>query len=145
MKNIFKLFLIFMLILGSNNSTTAQLKVNVNINVLPDWGPAGYDEVEYYYMPEYEIYYYTPKKQYVYFNGSSWIFVNTLPNRYANINLYSTYKVVINEPRPYLKHRMYKVKYEGYKNGHYKQKLRKDETEKKEKHKHKKEHNNKND
>jgi hypothetical protein len=96
---------------------TAQVRVNVNINIgnQPAWGPAGYDYVEYYYLPDIEVYYYVPNRQYIYFDGGRWIFVSSLPSRYGYYNIYRGYKVVINEPRPYLYHNTYKVKYVKYK------------------------------
>ena len=126
MKKFKKIMLIAILVCAFIFNSSAQIKINVNLNVLPDWGPAEVEQVEYYYMPEYDIYYYAPKKQFVYLNGSNWVFAYELPSRYRNANLYSTYKVVINEPRPYLKHNYYVVKYKGYKNGHYKQMNRRD-------------------
>ena len=105
--------------------TTAQIRLNINIGAQPDWGPSGYDYVEYYYMPDMDVYYYVPKRQFVYLNGSRWVFVNTLPARYRSYNLYNSYKVVINEPRPYLNHAVYKAKYAGYKGSNGKQSLNK--------------------
>ena len=111
-------------------NTNAQVKVNVNIgvpvprvniDVQPLWGPVSYDHVDYYYMPEYDIYYNAPRAQFVYRKGNKWIYVNSLPNEYRNVNLYSTYKVVINDPNPYNKHDYYSKKYKGYKKHHSKQ------------------------
>jgi hypothetical protein len=102
---------------------SAQVRVNLNINIgsQPAWGPAGYDYVEYYYLPDIDVYYYVPTRQYIYLNGGNWVFVYTLPPRYGYYNLYSGYKVVINEPRPYLHHHVYKVKYARYKGWYGKQ------------------------
>jgi hypothetical protein len=142
MKKISNIILSSFLVCAFFTTSNAQVKVNLNINILPDWGPAEVEEVDYYYMPEYDIYYYAPKKQFVYLSGSNWVFAYELPSKYRNVNLYSTYKVVINEPKPYLRHNYYVVKYKGYKNGHYKQMNRRDfekeKHEKKEKHKNKK-------
>lgn len=55
--------------------------------------------------------------------------VYSLPTIY-HINLYSTYKVVINQPRPYLQHNVYKVKYAKYKKG-YKQAVIRDSKDSK--------------
>ena len=43
-------------------------------------------------------------------------FVNSLPSHYS-INLYNTYKVVVNEPKPYMQHYVYVTKYKKYKKG----------------------------
>lgn len=43
------------------------------------------------------------------------MFAASLPTRYGNINLYTVPKIVINEPRPYLRADVYRVKYKGWK------------------------------
>ncbi|HEV8285487.1 MAG TPA: hypothetical protein VGQ09_14330 [Chitinophagaceae bacterium] len=95
----------------------AQISVGVNINIgsQPVWGPVGYDYVEYYYMPDIDVYYYVPRHQYVYLSNGRWIFSLALPVRYRYYNIYTGYKVVINEPRPYLHADVYRVKYAPYK------------------------------
>lgn len=90
----------------------AQISVNVNLGLQPNWGPVGYDRVEYYYLPEYEAYYYVPSKRFYYQNGNSWVNASRLPSRFGTINLFNTYKVVINEPRPYMRHIDYRNKYD---------------------------------
>ncbi len=95
----------------------AQVSVSVNIQSQPLWGPVGYDYVSYYYLPEYDIYYNVPARQYVYLDGGRWIFAAALPPRFANVNLYSTYKVVLTEPRAYIYHNTHVVKYVKYKKG----------------------------
>ncbi len=35
----------------------AQVSVQINIGDQPEWGPTGYDHVDYYYLPDYDIYY----------------------------------------------------------------------------------------
>lgn len=100
---------------------SAQVHVNININSMPLWGPAGFDHVDYYYLPEAGIYYYAPKSQFIYMKGGRWIFSSRLPYQYRNLNLYSTYKVVINSPKPYLRNGYYGSHYKGYRNFHSKQ------------------------
>ena len=122
-----KLVLAMMLGIASAVSipATAQINVSVNIGSQPQWGPRGYDYVEYYYLPDLETYYHVPTKRYVYYSGSKWIHARNLPSRYRSYNLYNGRKVVINSPRPYLKHRDYKTKYVKYKpQKHYKVKGR---------------------
>jgi hypothetical protein len=97
------------------SSSRAQVNVNVNIGSQPLWGPAGYDVVEYYYLPDLQLYYYVPSHQFIYLNSGNWVFVNTLPARYRGYNLYSGYKVVINDPKPYLHFDTHKVMYAKYK------------------------------
>ena len=100
---------------------SAQVSVNVNIGAQPVWGPVGYDYVEYYYMPDIEVYYYVPTRRYIYLNNGNWVFVTALPARYRTYNLYSGYKVVINGPKPYLHFTSHKVVYAKYKGNNGKQ------------------------
>ena len=113
-----------MLIAGislTNQQAAAQVSVNINIGTQPLWGPVGYDVVEYYYLPDVEAYYYVPRRQFIYLSGGNWIFATSLPARYRTYNLYTGYKVVINEPRPYLHFTDHKVKYAKYKGARGKQ------------------------
>ncbi|WP_320814211.1 hypothetical protein [Flavobacterium sp.] len=116
MKNLKILMLFTAFFLMNITDTNAKLSVNANISSQPLWGPVSYDRVEYYYMPEYDMYYNSPKAQFIHRKGNKWIYSNALPYQYKNANLYSTYKVVINDPKPYLKHNFYSKKYKGYKN-----------------------------
>lgn len=99
----------------AGQQASAQVNVNINIGTQPLWGPIGYDEVEYYYLPDVEAYYYVPRRQFVYLNGGNWTFATSLPARYRTYDLYTGYKVVINEPRPYVHFTDHKVKYAKYK------------------------------
>jgi hypothetical protein len=121
MKTLKIVFFLLTIFLMNPTNTSAQVRVNVNIGLQPLWGPVSYDYVDYYYMPEYDIYYNAPQAQFVYKKGNKWVFVNSLPYEYRNVNLYSTYKVVINDSKPYMKHNYYSKKYKGYKNKHSKQ------------------------
>ena len=112
-----KLFLILLVAAGSvfSKPATAQVSVSINIGSQPTWGPVGYDYVDYYYLPDIETYYYVPRHQFVYLSNGKWIFATSLPSRYSYYNLYSGYKVVINEPRPYLHFTTHRVTYAKYK------------------------------
>src|SRR6187399_893806 len=109
-----KFFLILLVATGSiiSKPATAQVSVNVNIGSQPTWGPIGYDYVDCYYLP---------KHQFVYLSNGQWIFATSLPSRYRSYNLYSGYKVVINEPKPYLHYTTHKVTYAKYKGNNGKQ------------------------
>lgn len=100
----------------SSVSTQAQISLNVNIGSQPQWGPSGYNHVDYYYLPDIDAYYNVPAKQYVYMQNGSWVFRKTLPARYSNYDLYSAYKVVMNTPKPYLSHQTHIRQYSKYKN-----------------------------
>ena len=112
-----KLFLVLLVGIGSiiSKPVTAQVSLNINIGSQPTWGPVGYDYVEYYYLPDIETYYYVPRRQFVYLSNGKWIFATALPTRYRSYNLYSGYKVVINQPRPYLHFSTHKSTYAKYK------------------------------
>ena len=98
-------------------TATAQIQVSLraNIGAQPVWGPVGYDHVEYYYMPDIDAYYYVPKRQYIYQERGRWIFATALPRRYRNYNVYTGYKVVVNEPTPYRNAENYRTTYAPYK------------------------------
>ncbi len=91
--------------------TNAQVSVTINITSQPIWGPVGYDYVDYYYLPDIDVYYYVPTQRYVYFNDGLWISRPYLPARYKGYNMYNTRKVVINEAKPYLHNTEYRTKY----------------------------------
>lgn len=105
--------------LSFSDKVIAQVRVNVNVNIgsQPEWGPRGYDYVEYYYLPDIECYYYVPRHQFVYISGGNWVFSANLPRAYRHYDLYNGYKVVINEPRAYRYFGRHKVKYASFK-GH---------------------------
>ena len=107
-------------------TVTAQVRASLNINlgIQPIWGPVGYDHVDYYYMPDINVYYNIPRRQYIYRDHGRWIFAASLPYRYHDFNLYSGYKVVVNAPRPYLHDQIYRTKYAGYRGNHSQQAIR---------------------
>ena len=113
--------IVFGMILMFAGSMQAQLSVRVNIGTPPTWGPAGYNTVRYYYLPDIESYYDVRNSMFIYYSGRSWIHSRTLPARYRNYDLYGGYKVVMNDyrgNRPYDNFRQYRVKYaKGYR-GH---------------------------
>jgi hypothetical protein len=110
----FSAIVIFILTLLFKTSSS-QVSVSVNIGLQPEWGPVGYDYVDYYYIPEYEVYYYVPERKFIYLDGGKWIFATSLPRRFGTVDLFHTYKVVINEPKAYLHYDQHKVKYVKYK------------------------------
>ena len=98
--------------------TNAQARVSVNIGLQPVWGPVGYDHVDYYYIPDIDAYYDVPGHVFVYIDNGRWIHTRALPPRYANFDLYHSYKVVLNERRPWIHHETLRAKYEPYRNHH---------------------------
>lgn len=101
--------------IGFTQKTEAQVRVNVNINIgdQPKWRVAGYDYVEYYYLPDIETYYYVPNRQFIYLSNGTWIFSASLPSRYSGYDLYSGQKIVINRTNAYYYHTEYHKKYPG--------------------------------
>jgi hypothetical protein len=106
------------IILFASSTIQAQISINLNIGSAPAWGPAGYSEAEYYYLPDVEAYYDVRATQFIYFGGGRWIRSRYLPNQYRNYDLYDGYKVVLNDyhgSRPYNNFKNHKVKYyRGY-------------------------------
>jgi hypothetical protein len=100
------------------NATQAQVSVNVNIGTPPAWGPSGYSEMEYYYLPDVEAYYDVRASQFIYFGGGRWVRATRLPRQYRNYDLYGGYKVVLNDYHgrtPYTYFDRHRVKYyKGY-------------------------------
>src|SRR5687768_15719787 len=99
-------------------STQAQVEVNVNIGSPPQWGPVGYTEVRYYYLPDVEAYYDIQSSMFIYYSGGVWIHKTYLPRRYRSYDLYGGYKVVMTDyygDTPHIHFKEYKNKYaKGY-------------------------------
>jgi hypothetical protein len=100
-------------LLFTGNVANAQFRMSVNIGAQPAWGPTGYDYAQYYYMPDIDAYYDVAAGQYVYFNGGRWVFAAALPGAY-HYDLYRGYKVVVNEPRPWMHADIYRNRYAQY-------------------------------
>ena len=110
--------LIFLLLCTSFlglKSTDIKAQITVNVGAQPNWGPIGYDRVDYYYLPDIDAYYYVPKRQFIYQDGRNWVFKSSLPVVNRKYDLYHGYKVVINEPRPYLRNNVHRSMYARYK------------------------------
>ena len=120
MKKLFLITTLLIALVTASKQSSAQVRVGVNINIgnQPVWGPTGYDYVDYYYLPDIDAYYYVPQRQFIYLSGNRWVFSASLPPRYRGYDLYSGYKVVINEPRPYLRNDFYRNRYSGYRGRH---------------------------
>jgi len=106
------------LILFFAASVEAQISMQINVGNPPQWGPSGYTDVRYYYLPDVEAYYDVPSSMFIYYNGVSWIHRRSLPHLYRNYDLYSGYKVVMTDYHgntPYVHFKDYKLKYaKGY-------------------------------
>jgi hypothetical protein len=107
--------IVLLLIAGTSQ---AQLSVNINIGTPPQWGPVGFTDVRYYYLPAVEAYYDIQTTQFIYYSGGVWLHRYNLPTRYRNYDLYNGYKVVMPDYRgdtPYVNFKEHKAKYNrGY-------------------------------
>jgi hypothetical protein len=108
-----------------NNETKAQVRIGVNVNIgtRPSWGVPGNYAGDYYYMPEIDMYYDIPRRQFIYLQGNNWVFASDLPYAYRGYDLNRGYKVVINEPRPYLRNNVYRNRYSNYYDNYHRQRV----------------------
>lgn len=87
----------------------------------PMWGPAGYTEGRYYYLPGVQSYYDIKSSEFIYNKNGTWIHRAHLPERNKNYNLYNGYKVVMTDYRgdtPYTYFNDHKKKYpKNYRGG----------------------------
>lgn len=93
---------------------SAQVSVNITIGAAPQWGPVGYTEVRYYYLPAVEAYYDIPSSMFIYYSSGVWVHRASLPARYGNYDLYQGYKVVMTDYRgdaPYINFKSHKKQY----------------------------------
>ena len=113
--------LVFGIILMYAGSAHSQLSVNVHLGTPPAWGPSGFNDVRYYYLPDVEAYYDVQTSMFIYISGNRWIHRSYLPSRYRNYDLYHGYKVVMNDYHgnsPYAHFREHKIKYaKGFRGG----------------------------
>ena len=102
------------IILLASSTVEAQVSVNVNIGRPPNWGPVGYANPEFYYLPEIEAYYDVQATQFIYFGSGRWIRSRYLPNAYRGYDLNRGHVVVLSDyhgNRPYTYFHNHKVKY----------------------------------
>ncbi|MDT8416091.1 MAG: hypothetical protein RQ735_12045 [Flavobacteriaceae bacterium] len=96
----------------------AQISLDLHIGSAPQWGPQGYDEARYYYLPDVEAYYDIQGAKFIYNVSGSWVYKSRLPKKYRNYDLYSGYKVVMTDYHgntPYTYYPEHRKKYaKGY-------------------------------
>lgn len=105
------LVITFLLICRFSLTIEAQVRVNLNLSTQPIWGPEGYDHVDYYYLPEIDVFYNVPIQKYIYLERGRWTFARILPSRFNGFDLFLGNKVVINEYKPYRRVTEYRTKY----------------------------------
>src|SRR5882724_8014170 len=117
-----KILLLGILVIGSVmiNKASAQVEFNANIGIeaQPDWGPSGYDNAQYYYLPDIEAYYCVPTREFTWFENGQWVTSPYLPQCYANYDLYSGYKIVLNERNPWFRFNEHRRIYAPYRFRH---------------------------
>jgi len=111
-------FFVTGLMLCLASTLQAQVSVNVNIGSPPPWGPVGYSQVHYYYLPDVEAYYDVQSSMFIYYGGGAWVHKAYLPAKYKGYDLYGGYKVVMTDNHgntPYTHFKDHKTKYgKGY-------------------------------
>ncbi len=100
---------------GTGTTGNMSGSIGVNISDQPIWGPTGYDRADYYYIPDIDSYYSVSERQYIFRDGSDWKHSATLPASYSNYDPYHSYKVVVNEDRPYQNNDNHRAKYSSFK------------------------------
>lgn len=116
MKTLKLLILGIVLILAG--SAQGQLSVNVHIGTTPSWGPSGYDDVRYYYLPDVEAYYDIHSSMFIYISGNRWVRSTYLPRQYRNYDLNRGYKVVMHDYRGNSPYTYYNVHRKSYSKGY---------------------------
>src|SRR5690606_13235317 len=111
-------FALVLLGIGFAQVGKAQVNVSINIGSQPLWGPVDHAYARYYYMPEIDVYYDVVNRRYTYYQGNKWMTKSKLPARYKNFNLYRTYKVVLNDHKPWQHHRTHRITYARYANNY---------------------------
>lgn len=92
----------------------SQVSVNVNFGTPPVWAPADRVEVQYYYLPEVDVYYDVPAQRFIYIRNGRWYRSAALPAKYRGYNLREANVVYLTDYRgnaPCKFHKTHKVKY----------------------------------
>ncbi|GAB3008716.1 hypothetical protein GCM10027051_06470 [Niabella terrae] len=112
-----KLIFAAFIVLGFASAAQAQISIQINIGNQPAWGPVGYDYARYYYLPAYNAYYDINSGRFIYLRRGNWIYASMLPGTYGRVDLYRTYKVVVNRNyAPYRDNRSDRLRYGQYRN-----------------------------
>jgi hypothetical protein len=117
-RNIMRHFFVFIVALFLSSALSAQVHIHLNLDTQPIWGPTGYDYVENYYFPDIDAYYCVPTHLFYYFDRGHWISRGSLPARFHDFDLYSSYKVVVNDRNPWRNHSFYRDKYASFRGRH---------------------------
>lgn len=92
-----------------------RVSISTDYGYTPQWGPAGYENARYYYLPDIEAYYDIQNSVFIYYYESNWVRRSYLPVQYRNYDLYKGYKVVMTDYKgdsPYTSFNEYRQKYQ---------------------------------
>lgn len=76
-------------------TSSVKAQILVSVATPPPWGPIGYSEARYYYLPDIQSYYDVQSALFIYYGNGRWHRKVNLPSRYRNYDLYDGYKVVM--------------------------------------------------
>ena len=113
--NFFTLFALLVAAIAFSSLNCAGTVTLDNIRDQPDWGPTGYDQASYYYIPDIDAYYSVSDHQYIYRDGSDWKHAASLPSTYSGYDPYHSYKVVVNHDKPYQDNDSHRSQYGKFK------------------------------
>ena len=82
----------------------------------PEWAPAYYPGVRYYYLPDIETYYDMSRRNFIYLYNGIWLYSRELPSMYRNYDLYNSYGVALSTGvyEPWRYHQQYVTSYPRY-------------------------------
>jgi len=108
---------LFLLALLMHNTSAAQ-EAPPGVVTAPEWAPP-YDnvgQVQYYYIPDIEVYYDVWNHEFVYLENGNWLFSPTLPAMYSWYDLRNGHTVVLDRQvhQPWLHHELYVSHYPRY-------------------------------
>src|ERR1035437_7525499 len=109
----------FLLLLIFTLQESAQSQVVIQAGVVaPTWAPV-YDnvsQVQYYYLPDLEVYYDVWHHEFVYLEDGIWLFAPVLPPRFGNYDLYGGHVVILDYRihQPWMHHELYSAHYPKY-------------------------------
>ena len=110
-------FFSFLLLFTISLQGLSQIQVGVTITP-PGWAPAyeNVNRVQYYYLPDLEVYYDVWNHEFVYLEEGNWLFSPFLPPMYANYDLFGGHVVILDYRvhQPWMHHELYVSHYPRY-------------------------------
>ena len=81
--------------------------------VNPDWAPAYFPGVRYYYIPDIETFYDLENQDFIYLDDGQWVFSDYLPPMYSGFDLYNAYVVALDQNvyQPWMHYHLYVSNY----------------------------------